>query len=431
MKNSLLTMSVFAASLLVGCKNDKIEQVQVAETITMQSIIQHGDYAALAEWYTNTNPLIDHGNGSYTLNFLNEPGQGYARFRRQDGGHIDLTKFINGSLIVDLNISSWGDAGKDKAYVKIFMGNESIPKDAPYEISDTQLPKLETWYRCTLPINFMTTFDELAGTNDNGLSPWDLLSFGAHYSNMNNMRYSFKNIIISQEAPVDTSDVSCVESGDESDIPPVITEVPNIPNNGISMAELLTNKYYTNFTADWGQNEFSKGDLTTGEISVDFTGEKNNAVARFDSRNLNFDFTGYGNGSLFIDITVESYGVNNDGKPYDDAYTPYVKIFIKDESSPGFVEIHNVDPSNPDSINWDERVSVGIKNRCIIPLNKITSESQLTNSDNSNVSPWDFISFSGHFGNLNGMKYKVENIYLSPSIPSDVGGNNNGIKCYR
>ncbi|WP_243032801.1 hypothetical protein [Vibrio cincinnatiensis] len=435
MRRNVLAVSVLAGLILVGCKNDKLEHLQVPadETVTMQSIIQSGDYAILSEWYTNTNPLTDHGDGSYTLSFLSEPEQGYARFRRQDGGHVDLTEFVNGSLIVDVSVANWGDAGAANAYVKIFMGSETVPADAPIEISDTELASLDTWYRCTLPINLMTTYDELAGTDDNGLSPWDLLSFGAHYSNMNNMSYSFKNITFNKESPADTSGVSCVESGDESSVPSIVVGIPSIPSDGVSMAQLLTGGYYTNFTADWGNNNSSVGNLTTGQINVDFTGETSNAVARFDSRSSNFDFAGYGNGSLFIDLTVNSYGTNNDGSPYDDKYTPYVKIFIKDDSSPGFVEIHDIDPSNPDSVNWDERVAVGTKNRCIIPLNKITSESQLTDADGdgSNLAPWDFISFGGNFGNLNAMNYQVENIYFSPSEPSKVGGNNSGIKCHR
>ncbi len=437
MNRNLISVCIMASLSLIGCKSE-VSDNQSAEpttgtTMSMNELVQNGSYAATAEWYTNVNPLTDHGDGSYTLNFLSEPEQGYARFRRQDGGHVDLTKYVNGSISVDLNVVDWGDAGAGNSYVKIFMGNEAVPADAPFKLSNSELTSLDTWYRCTLPVNLTTTYDELAGTDDNGLSPWDLMSFGADYSNMNNMKYSFKNIVFSQESPADPSGPACVATGDGSALPAADNSIPNLPTDGVSMSQLLSDGYYTNFTSDWGSYNLSSGDLTTGKIDVDFSGETSNGVARFDTRGMNFGFSGYGDGSLFIDITVNSYGTKNDDTPHDNAFTPYVKIFINDENSPGFVEIHDTDPANLDSVNWDDRVAVGTKNRCIVPLKLITSEIQLTDSDGdgSNLAPWNFISFSGNFENLKGMKYSVENIYFSPSSPSLLGGNNDGVKCYR
>jgi hypothetical protein len=223
------------------------------------------------------------------------------------------------------------------------------------------------------------------------------------------------------------NDLATVVSGGST------STLPDIPTNGVSMSQLLDNlTYYTHFTAEWGALNNSTADLNIGRIDVDFSDETDNARVRFDQRAANYDFTGYSSGSLIFDVTVASWGTKNDGiSAHDSAYTPYIKLYITDENSPGFVEIHDIDPSNSDSVNWDDRVAVGTTNRCIVPLNMITSATQLTDSDGQGNAPWDFITFSGNYQNLNNMKYTIENIYFSPSQPSDIGGKADGVKCYR
>lgn len=213
---------------------------------------------------------------------------------------------------------------------------------------------------------------------------------------------------------------------------------PTVPNPNldatstkVTMAGLLTDGYYTNFTTAEGALNLSTGDTTTGTINVNFDGENDNAFVRFDSRGDNFDFTGYGNGSLIFDITITSYGTANDGSAHADAWTPYIKVFIKDDATPGYVQIHDIDPNNADSVNWDDRVATGTKYVCVVPLNQITSEAQLTDSDGdgTNLAPWDFISFGGNPGNLYAMQYTVENITFSANSPSTEGGKDDNIQC--
>ncbi|MFT6905138.1 MAG: hypothetical protein ACJAS1_001792 [Oleiphilaceae bacterium] len=221
-----------------------------------------------------------------------------------------------------------------------------------------------------------------------------------------------------------------VLSGCKNEITPVAPVAPVDPDARVTMADLLDG-YYNNFTVG-GSSNLSVGDTTTGTINVNFDGENEDAFARFDSRGDNFNFTGYGNGSLLFDITIDSYGTANDGSAHADAWTPYVKVFIKDDATPGHVDIHDIDPANADSVNWDDRVAAGTKYSCVIPLNLITSEAQLTDSDGdgTNLAPWDFISFGGNPGNLYGMQYTVENITFSANSPSTEGGKGDGIKCH-
>ncbi|NVC96056.1 hypothetical protein FC650_21120 [Vibrio natriegens] len=224
-----LILPLVTLTLMFGCKNG-IEggspDVQIGGIVNVLSaqyspIKQSLNYTPEGDIYIadkDSENYVLSGDSTVSINFDGVDIESWeteaVAFRRGDFTP-DFTGYSQGSLVFDLAVYGLHDS----AYLKVYVGNENERQtDEAAKLLLTegiageaqQVPFDGQFYRCSFPLNFLTTNAELTGVNDGGFPPWNLVTFTGEAQKTYRMSFDVKDLHFSVDAAEESSSAKCI-----------------------------------------------------------------------------------------------------------------------------------------------------------------------------------------------------------------------------